>query len=260
MALPASGALSFSAINVELLNTSTQLLSIDDPNTRVVAGITTPQSVISLSDFYGKSRPHATVEWFTAGAGNSFTVPYGVKTVLISGAGGGGGAAGWHIGGYCQNSAPGGAGGMVYQVSVAVSPGDVITATVGGTGTGYWYAGSHYLFPGPGGDTTVWINGVQVFVCYGGGAAAYYGVLGTPSSATINTANPKVSGGTVYVASVGWVTSGCDWTPNNGGYDPLGYAINTGDYSPLGVFAQTISATYPHAGKARLPGIVQISY
>lgn len=54
MTLPASGAISFNAINVELGQAGTTQASIGQSSYRTLAGV--PSGQISLSDFYGKSN------------------------------------------------------------------------------------------------------------------------------------------------------------------------------------------------------------
>lgn len=55
MALPASGPISASDINLELSKSSTAQGSLNDTDWRTLAGITGPNTTISYSDFYGKS-------------------------------------------------------------------------------------------------------------------------------------------------------------------------------------------------------------
>lgn len=54
MALPASGAISLNAINVELQKTATAQISLNDSNVRSL--LAKPSGQISLSDAYGKSN------------------------------------------------------------------------------------------------------------------------------------------------------------------------------------------------------------
>lgn len=67
MALPSSGAISFSQINTELNFTSTAQLSIDSSAARTLAGV--PSGTISLSNFYGKSNFSFTTDTAVLGAG-----------------------------------------------------------------------------------------------------------------------------------------------------------------------------------------------
>lgn len=81
----------------------------------------------------------------------AFTVPPGVTTVLIKawGAGGGGGLAN------APSGAGGGGGGAYFETWTAVTPGAVLTGSVGAGGT----AGSPGVNGGNGGDTSIVING-----------------------------------------------------------------------------------------------------
>jgi hypothetical protein len=54
MTLPASGAISFNAINVELGQAGTTTANINQPSYRALAGV--PSGTISLGNFYGKSN------------------------------------------------------------------------------------------------------------------------------------------------------------------------------------------------------------
>jgi hypothetical protein len=54
MALPSSGPLSLSQVNVELGKSSTAQISLNDADVRALAQ--KPSGAISMSDLYGKSR------------------------------------------------------------------------------------------------------------------------------------------------------------------------------------------------------------
>jgi hypothetical protein len=55
MTLPASGAISFNAINSELLDSATTNANINQSSYRQLSGVTTSNSTISLSNFYNKT-------------------------------------------------------------------------------------------------------------------------------------------------------------------------------------------------------------
>ena len=67
-------------------------------------------------------------------ASGSFTVPVGVTTVYLTGCGGGGGGAAYNSG--TTGGGGGGSGASAYRRSVAVTPGNVVTVTVGSNGSG----------------------------------------------------------------------------------------------------------------------------
>ena len=106
MTLPASGAISFNAINVELGVSGTTQASLGQASYRTLAGVAS--GAISMSNFYGKS--------------NSLNVAYLVVA--------GGGAGGQTLGG-----GGGGAGAQRY-VSSANLAGGAYAVTVGGGGAG----------------------------------------------------------------------------------------------------------------------------
>lgn len=80
MALPSSGSISFSQINVEILRSATAALSLDDATVRRVAGKSS--GAISMSDLRGKSYYY----YFTPTI-SSNTANYNLKAAAI--------AAGW---------------------------------------------------------------------------------------------------------------------------------------------------------------------
>jgi hypothetical protein len=73
MALPSSGAISASDINLELNKGATTALSLNDTDVRVLAGKTTSQSTISFSDLHGKSNiPVVDVSGFVNRSQNAY--------------------------------------------------------------------------------------------------------------------------------------------------------------------------------------------
>lgn len=67
MTLPASGAISFNNINVELGQPGTTTANINQSSYRTLAGV--PSGTISLSNFYGKSNALAITYVVLAGGG-----------------------------------------------------------------------------------------------------------------------------------------------------------------------------------------------
>jgi hypothetical protein len=75
MTLPTSGPISFNDISFEIYQ-NIATYNLNNPDGRTLAGVPTPNSQISLSDFYGKTYPR---------------VVTGIRVTLIGGGGGGGG-------------------------------------------------------------------------------------------------------------------------------------------------------------------------
>jgi hypothetical protein len=176
MTLPASGAISFNDINVELGVSGTTQASLNQASYRTLAGV--PSGAISLSDFYGKANAFAftissnqtnanlrtlavNAGWnqstkvvATIGSGvqisststgtPALTVngsfPGGVELInsgVIVGRGGAGGS-GSYVGGIggAENAEPGAGGGTALAVSVALSLNNANTISGGGGGGG----------------------------------------------------------------------------------------------------------------------------
>ena len=117
MTLPASGPISFNAINVELSTAGTTSANINQASYRTLAGVASGQ--ISLSNFYGKTYYPKTTS---------------VNYLVVAGGGGGG----------CGRGGGAGAGGFLSS-SIGVSAGSPITVTVGGGGSQY-STGSNSVF------------------------------------------------------------------------------------------------------------------
>ena len=81
MALPSSGSISFSQVNVEILRSATAALSMNDATVRFVAGKSS--GAISMSDLRGKSYYYFFTQTISANTAN-----YNLKAAAI--------AAGWN--------------------------------------------------------------------------------------------------------------------------------------------------------------------
>ena len=106
---------------------------------------------------------------FTTPSTFNWTVPEGVFSITVTGCGGGG--AGGSGDGGANNDGPGfgGGGANLVTETLAVSPGDVLTVTVGAGGLGRLgggYAGKPTTITGP---------GVNYNVAGGGGGGAWFG-------------------------------------------------------------------------------------
>jgi len=157
MALPASGAISLNAVNVEIGNSATATISMNDADVRTL--FDDASGTISMSQGHGKS-------WWTANAASGGTVATysnykshtftssGTFTVTTAGSdaidylvvvgGGGGGAAGG-----------GGAGGMVTGSGNLSATSYTITIGAGGTGGRGGGGGTNSTNGGSGGIGTV---------------------------------------------------------------------------------------------------------
>lgn len=107
-------------------------------------------------------------------ASGSFTVPDGVYTLFVTMCGGGGGRY-EYSGGYKGGA---GAGGYFEEYPLAVTPGDVLTITVGAGGTSKFFNGSaNYGTNTNGGTTKISLGAADLLVAYGG-STGYYVVSG----------------------------------------------------------------------------------
>jgi hypothetical protein len=178
----------------------------------------------------------------------TFTVPVGVTHVWVQlwGAGGGGGGASCNRGG-------GGGGSGAYSSSVlAVSPGQLLSITVGAAGTGGFSSGPFCVgLPGKfGGDTQLVTNGILALDATGGGGATVTTLdsFGTGGSGGALFPSPQINhvgsngasasagvgatGGVGYALSslpgisIGGGGSGASSnTPTDGGQGQAGYAL-----------------------------------
>ena len=263
MTLPASGAISFNAINVELGVTGTTQANINQATYRTLAGV--PSGQISLSDFYGKSnefaftissnQTNANLRTLAVAAGwpgtakvvatinggvyvssNStgtpgLTVngsfPGGVSLInngFIIGMGGAGGSI-QNVGiGPADTGKPGG---LALSVSVALTVTN--NGTIGGGGGG----------GGPGGVGATSVGCCSFFGFGGGGGGGRTG--STNSAAGVGGPTGKV--GTSSAA--GGSTAGSVSGPASGGTGGAG-----GDWGSSGTGGTNGSPSYPPAGGA----------
>ena len=132
------------------------------------------------------------------GASSSFSVPAGVKQIIVNGVGGGGGSSGFHQNkGYGSASIGGGAGGGVANYTTAVNTNDNCTFTIGSGGGAGWYVKGGWGNGGPGYATTFAINGAQRFIANAGGSSSS-GSTGYGGGGTINiggSAGSVIAGG-----------------------------------------------------------------
>lgn len=156
-----SAEISTADVNTENGYGATQQMSFDDTAVRNLAKLTTSKSQISFLDLRNKTRPTSGSSTFTSGSGN-FIVPPGVYSITYTiVGGGGGGSAGYQIGGiyndYKYGSSVGGAGGSggrLISQTLAVTPGQVIAYSVGAAGSATGGGGYANYIATAGGTTT----------------------------------------------------------------------------------------------------------
>ena len=108
-------------------------------------------------------------------ASGTFTVPNNVFTIIVNMVGAGGGGSNYQYG----SSAPytfggGGAGGYYQNYPLAVTPGDVLTITVGAGGTSSFISNNIYVSGSSltaGGNTSIYKGAQELLTAYGGSCA-----------------------------------------------------------------------------------------
>jgi hypothetical protein len=182
-------------------------------------------------------------------ANGSFTVPNGVKAMIVTayGGGGGGGAAYQHATSTTQRFMTGGSGGggaIQSTMMAAVTAGDVWTVTVGSGGAGAASNGGN----GSAGTDTTLVNGGTTYrwAGAGGGSGGYF--IDTVGNAmwirpgrgtTSYAANTYISGTTA--APPGTVENG----PGDGGWglsNNAGTSVGAGAYSAQGYAGGAVGA------------------
>lgn len=178
----------------------------------------------------GETKAPAGSNIYTTPGTYSFTVPFGVRSLTCTVIGGGGGGGGLWNPGDAWSGAGGGSGGYYSNTAVTVSPGQVLTITVGagglggsGLATGTWFAcsGLGNTFLGQAGGS----SSVGSLLVAGGGGAG-----GNP----LNGESAGAGGSPNGTAGQGGVVN-C-LTPLYGGSNGTGYGaggeggncVNTG--------------------------------
>lgn len=130
----------------------------------------------------------------------TFTIPANVTLVMLEAVGGGGGGGG---GGRNSRGGDGGNGGIAVRQTYDVTPGDVLTITIGAAGAG---GASQGTSPNPGnvgttgGTTTVVRSGVTLLQVQGGNGG---GVTGTGGTSSYGVFSIQVAGGAGSNAGIG---------------------------------------------------------
>jgi hypothetical protein len=160
------------------------------------------------------------------GASASFTVPAGVKQLIVNGIGGGGASTGFHVNkGYYAVSLSGGPGGGILNYTTTVNTGDVCAVTVGSGGGPGCYRKGGWCTGGGGTPTVFAINGVQCFSANPGGSG-YQDHVGSPGGGVINvpgTGGSVVSGGTGGACAMAYSIWSCigSTNPDLAGIPPI---------------------------------------
>ena len=212
MSLNSTGAISLGgsttgqSIAVELGQSATAAISLNDTAVRTLAGAAT--GAISMSDLRGKTKVVPGSQSYGAGT-YSWIAPAGVTSVSIV-AVGGGGAGGYGSGTYYSGGS-GGSGGLSYSNNISVTPGTSYNIVVGirgesrqylaGTDGGASSAISAYAGGGGGGDSATDACGRSGFGNQTAGTGGYgsyqSGNPGTRGS-NCNSAIPGGAGLTAY--------------------------------------------------------------
>jgi hypothetical protein len=226
MTLPASGPISLSQVNTELLITpSTTTITMNDSGVRFLTG-TSAGTTDSMQQLLGKSYVIAANSGILT-SGSSYALPQTsgatIKVLAIAGGGGGGGGSGRSsFSGFFTGGGGGGDGGNAYT-TVSVTPGQTVYFSIGAAGgagsarDGIYSSGSN---GGSGTTTTITVNSSNVAVATGGGGGtvSYYDSIPGGSAG-------GVSAGSALVTPVAGQNAP-DGT-QTGGYGGNGYSINT---------------------------------
>jgi hypothetical protein len=155
---------------------------------------------------------------YTTPGSYNFTVPSGITSVTVSvyGAGGGGGS-GWFCGD-AWTGGSGGTGGYQTNQTLAVTPGEILSVTVGAAGAGG-------VYPGICGGSNPGSNGGTSSVV--GASGSYTATGGNGGPGGINGGNDGAGGSPNGVSGSGLNTPGCPTItgPTNGtGYGSGGFS------------------------------------
>lgn len=242
MTLPVSGPMSLALIQSEFFGSAPISLSEyyrgGPYTTNIPQNNSVPTSgTISLGQFYGTRRFVPGSQTFTSNG--TFTVPPGVTTIYLNGAGGGAGAGNVVDGG--RNDDLGGSGGgssgqKVYNYPISVSPGQQFSVVIG-AGGGNAYGGRDSPNQGGAGGTT-YFGGYYLL----GGVGGYGGVGDAGNQypgGTQTTSNSSMPG---YVT----VSQGGSATYGYGGAGGAGYngtSVPGGSYPNGNYYHYELDAT-----------------
>lgn len=187
-----------------------RLLTIDILGNKKNSGI---WNIPAAYDYaFSQYTPPSQVVFTTTGA-TSWVVPPGITQISAVCIGGGGGGSGAD-GGRGESNSGGGGGGLAYG-TIAVTPGETLTVTVGAGGTsGAGNAGT------AGGATTI-ARGVTVLLSGGGGGGGPERNAGVGAAGT-STGTDRLGGGTGGTGGTGGAASGGSGGGGAGGYSGAG--------------------------------------
>ena len=267
MTLPVSGAISLNDVNVELYRSSTTIVYLNETVVRTLLEKTTPASVISMSDGYGKfsrvplaltiSANIADYNAFVAAGSPGGSTPYDVTLTINTGVicyatttgtaalrvGGSwpagstfvivnngyiiGAGGAGGAGGAYSNGAAGGAGGNAIDFA-----GSGLTSVTVNNTAGYIYGGGG---GGGGGGSNGWWTGYSEWLGGGGGGGGAGNVAGgggaNPGYYIVASAFTPTSGTSGTAGSSVGGTGGLGWDGNRdvGGESPSDHRAYGGD-------------------------------
>lgn len=216
MTLPASGQISMSDVNTELLLTSTATISLNDSAVRTLAGVSS--GAISLDNLHGKTNRVSIYITIASNAAN-----YEVKSNVGS----------TYIAGKSDVYVTVNSGVWVYGSSTGYygmyirnfAAGDTVTLINNGLIVGAGGAGGGYAntYPAGAGGNALYVNGVTTritnnYVIYGGGGGGGegQGVYSSGRSGTFYYSGGGGGGGTGFVGGAGGTAYPTTYTGANG--------------------------------------------
>jgi hypothetical protein len=194
-------------------------------DTTVASGDPYAVAPATATTYYAEAATPSTTSTVTIISSGSWTVPAGVVSATVYLWGGGGGGGGSSVATPTAWATGGGGGGAACSVNaIAISPGQVWTATIGAAGVG----GTSSTINGTTGGTTTLVNGGTTLSAAGGSG-------GTSGTGTVNATHAGGAGGSTGTGTL--YAGGGGSASNNGNYN-----------STTGVFSGGITGTGGGAG------------
>ena len=211
-----AGATAGVSIAVELGQSATGTIALNDANVRTLAGVPTG-AIVMPTNFYGKSsgpQPFGEQSYTTAGT-YTFTVPTAITEICAVCVGGGAGGQTW-------GPLPwkfGGAGALSYSNGIPTTPGESLTVVVG-------IAGKGPVTPESGGDSYIQRGGSTLLLAQGGPSIEYGPGAGGQASSGVGAV--RYSGGNYGGGNGGAGGGGAAGYSGNGGNGGAGEAVGAG--------------------------------